>query len=163
MTAYAFDDVIVTPDTVPDAIDIEYPCEVCGREAGPYAGRGRKPKFCADHRKTSKVATPKVKGANATLAAQATEALVQLNNILTMPAMLFGYPRTASALATANDGFREMAYNALITDPALCAAIARGGSTGGKVALLIAYGMLASAVAPIALMEYRENKVVEEE
>lgn len=148
-------------DEVPPAIDIEYPCSVCGREAGPYAGRGRKPTKCPEHRATKNL--PKVKGANAALAAQATEALVQLNNILTMPLVVLGYRQTASVLADAQDGFRESTYQALLTDPKLCASIVRGGTAGGKMALLISYGMLGSAVGPVLVMEHKMIQALKEE
>jgi hypothetical protein len=150
-------------DTVPPAIDIEYPCVVCGEEAGPYGGRGRKPTKCPKHKATQSGTSTKVKGANAALAAQATEALVQVNNILTMPLVLMGYQNSASALAKAQDGFRESTYQALLTDPRLCASIVRGGTAGGKVALLISYGMLGSAVGPVLVMEHKMIKAAREE
>lgn len=157
---YEFEDVTLETDgdVVPPAIDIEYPCVICGEEAGPYGGRGRKPRKCPKHKSAQSGTNVRVKGANAALAAQAAEALCQLNNILTMPFMLLRYVATASAVARANDGFREMAYNALLTDPKLSASIVRGGTSGGKVALVIAYGVLGSAVGPVFMMEHKAKQ-----
>ncbi len=36
----------------------EYACETCGIEVF-YSGRGRKPKFCADHKKTASTSAPR--------------------------------------------------------------------------------------------------------
>jgi hypothetical protein len=70
----------------------------------------------------------------------------------------FRLPQTAAALATANEGFEESAYQALLTDPKLCQLILKAGATSGKVSLVIAYGMLAVAVAPVAVAEFREKQ-----
>lgn len=137
--------------------EYEYACEVCGKELF-YAGRGRKPKFCDEHRKGGSKAggTPRTGKGNTQLAAQASEALAQLNALACMGLMVGKLNQTALALSTANDGFREQAYNALLTDPALCKTILKAGATSGKVSLLIAYGMLAAAVGPVGYTEYRE-------
>jgi hypothetical protein len=46
-------------DSVPPIGDFEYACEVCGVEL-KYGGRGRKPKFCADHKSGNKSNGPTV-------------------------------------------------------------------------------------------------------
>jgi len=135
----------------------EYACEVCGKEIF-YGGRGRKPKYCEEH-KTSKSSKSsgktKISGQGTQLAAQATEALVQLNGLFSMGLTLVKLPMTAGALNDAQDGFRESTYNALLTDPELCRTILRVGSTSGKVALMISYSMLIAAVAPVGVLEYK--------
>jgi hypothetical protein len=154
-------------DAIPPVFDVEYPCEVCGREAGPYAGRGRKPKRCPEHKRgSSSSSAPKTKGNNAVLAGQAADNLAQLNNILAFGSMAVGMNATASAIASANDGFRSAAYEALVTDPALCRSILRAGKSGGKVALAMAYMMFGVNVIPVAKMELdekRAQRVTEEE
>jgi hypothetical protein len=134
-------------------------CLECGKPL-VYAGRGRKPKYCEEHRKSSSKSAGPRKGAgnNATLAAQATDALCQVHGLVASLGYVTGFPMTASAIAGAEDGFREQAYNALLTDPDLCKAILRAGTTSGRVALLIAYGMFAGAVAPTAVMEFKERR-----
>lgn len=145
-------------DTIPETSDIEYPCHNCGREAGPYRGRGRKPTKCAECKpKTSRSnSSVKVTGSAATLAAQATQVLAQLNGFAAIGLSAIGMFRSASAIAAYDDTFKEQAYNALITDPELCRYLLRGGVKSGKVALLVAYAGMGVAVAPHAVEEVRE-------
>ena len=154
-----FSDTDQRPPAVFDAA-----CRTCGIEL-PYPGKGRRPKFCDEHRlagerrvKVRPARAPKTTGVNAQLATSATEALVQLNGLVAMGLMLSRMPMTASALADAEDGFRESTHAALLTDPELCRTILRAGSTGGKVALTISYAMLATAVAPVGFLEIKANR-----
>lgn len=158
-----FEDVDVSDleqDTVPLLADVEYPCRVCGKEAGPYGGRGPKPKLCDEHKKVTgkRGSVPKVGGNVATQAAQATAVLVQLNAMLAMGAMALQLFGTASAIAGANEQFETQAYNALVTDPALCQLILKGGAKSAKLSLGIAYGGMAISVVPTAIEELREKK-----
>lgn len=146
-------------DTVPPANDIEYPCEECGREAGPYSGRGRKPKKCADCKPAvTRTKSPGVKGSNATLAGQATEALWQINGVAAFLCMIAGMPMTAGAIGEREASFREMCYNALLTDPAMCRFILKAGTNSSKISLTVCYGMFAAAIMPTALMELKAKK-----
>jgi hypothetical protein len=145
-------------DVIPEVSDIEYPCVICGKEAGPYSGRGRHPKKCTEHRTTQVNKGTRVTGTNATLASQATEALCQINGFLTIGAMFAGMPATAGAITAAEDGFREQTYNALLTDPDLCRSILKAGVKSGKIALLISYLMLGAAVMPIAVLEFKAKQ-----
>ena len=158
MSDYTLESVSLPADVVPVADGIEYPCEVCGREAGPYGGRGRKPKYCDLHKKGARKTGTAPKNNNAVLAKQATDALVQMNGLFGTGIYVLGFPETSSAIAERSDAFEEQAYNALLTDPALCRMILRGGTTSGKLALLIAYSMLAGGVAPTAITEYRDRR-----
>jgi hypothetical protein len=157
------------PDESPNTDSpFEYACEVCGKELY-YGGRGRKPKFCDEHKGGGKGATTRKSTArNDALAFEAAAALSQLNALiglgLLVPAVpwmgdnpLF-LPHTAVAIAHADEGFNAQAYAALQTDPALCKMILRVGSASGKIALIVAYGMLATAVVPIGVEEYKERK-----
>ncbi len=154
-------DDISEMDTTPPLSDVEYPCVVCNEEAGPYGGRGPKPKYCSKHKKGQskpRSTVGKVGGAVATQAAQATSVLVQINGILAMGMMAIGLNGSASALAEANDQFEQRAYAALVTDPALCQLILKSGVKSAKLSLAIAYGGLVAAVAPTAVVELRERK-----
>ena len=156
----------VDVDTVPGDIEqIEYPCQVCGKEAGPYSGRGRKPKYCADHKASNKGTSksgPKTTGKNAQLAGQAADTLVQYNGLVALVAALAQYPYMSDAITNANDVFREQAYAALLTDPNLCQQIMRGGGISGRAMLILAYGTLFAAVSPVAVMEYKAHKAAKE-
>src|SRR4051812_5885146 len=92
-------------DTSPPLADVECPCKICGQEAGPYGGRGPKPKFCPEHKKSGKTTAPRVTGNAANLAAQATGVLVQLNGMIALGIMALGLNETGHAFAAANDLF----------------------------------------------------------
>lgn len=151
-----------TPDAIPETTEVEYPCEVCGREAGPYSGRGRKPKFCDDHRKSNKSARSVSAPKNNALAAQAADALVQINGLVAFAATVMQYEYTGETLRNAQEEFRARAHAALVTDPKLCQAILRGGPMSARMALVLSYGMLATVVAPVAVQEYREKRELKE-
>jgi hypothetical protein len=53
------------------------------------------------------------------------------------------------------EGFRLQAYQALLTDPALCKQLLAVGGMSGKTALIIAYAMMGAQVAPVAYTETR--------
>lgn len=155
--AFTIDDAPDLPrDTVPETADIEYPCRICGREAGPYRGRGRKPTVCQECKpKRATGVAPRITGANASLAAQATEVLSQVNGFLAIglsALQLFG---TAGAIAAHDEAFKAQANAALLTDPDLCRLILKGGVKSAKISLLMAYGGMAVAVAPTAVVEVK--------
>lgn len=135
-------------------------CQVCGIPL-EYAGRGRKPTRCAEHKRGGGGNAKKAASNSTALGKQAAAVLGQLNGLLATGLMLAPMPyrltETASAIANANDGFEEAAAKALSSDPKLAKLILKGGEASGKVALIIAYGMLAGAVAPVAVLEYRAN------
>jgi hypothetical protein len=147
-------DDVTTPDVKPET-QFEYSCEVCGKELF-YSGRGRKPKYCDEHKKGNKGAK-RATGTNAQLAAQATEALVQINNLVCVGSMVIGYHETAGAISDREAVFREQVYSALLTDAALCRSILRAGTTSGKISLAIAYAMLAASIVPVSIMEYKDK------
>jgi hypothetical protein len=155
--ASAFD---TTPDVAPIAEGIEYPCVDCGGEAGPYSGRGRKPKRCASCKApaTTRTREPRVTGQAASLAAQATATLEQVNGLLALGVMALGFTQTAHAISAANPAFKEQAHAALLTDPELCRLILKTGGASSKMALGMAYVGMGMMVAPAAVIEYREKK-----
>jgi hypothetical protein len=159
------DETQLLPD-IPATPSAEEVCEIVGcDEILVYGGRGRRPKRCPEHKRApvgTPIRTAPTKSArNDSAARSAAAALGQMNALLALVAMVapapFSFPRTAAALGNANEGFEEQAYAALLTDPKLCQWILKAGSTSGKVSLLIAYGMLTAAVAPVAIAEYKDN------
>ncbi len=149
----------IPPDRTPEVTDVEYPCQVCGREAGPYSGRGRKPKFCDDHKKTKPTGTSrKVGGQPAALATQATAVLVQVNGLMAIGLMSMQMYKTAHALSDANSTFEESAYQALLSDPKLCQLILKSGGVSGKMSLAMAYAGLGMAIAPAAMEEIQVKR-----
>ncbi len=96
------------------------------------------------------------------LASQAAGVLATLNNLLGLSLNMLGMPMTAKDLVNANEAFEKQAFEALRTDPALCRKILGAGATGGKVGLLMAYGMLGMAVVPAARTEYRAARALKQ-
>lgn len=153
------------PDEVPDFAEygVEQ-CEKChSRPKKAYGGRGPRPKFCdecASTKTSGSTGSPKVKGKNAALAAQATTALMTLNGFMALGLVIAQLPQTAAKAREefTRESFEDTIYNALLLDPELSAWICRGGVKSGKVALIIGYLLAGAAVAPTLLVELREKK-----
>lgn len=102
---------------------------------------------------------PKVpKTGNDALAAQATEVLLQFNSLMCAGLFVTGLTETSSAVADREAAFKTQAYQALLTDAKLCKTILRLQGTGGIFSLLLAYGLLGAAVAPVAMKEFKVKK-----
>lgn len=156
---FVFSDAEAPDDSSPATSDVEFPCRVCNKEAGPYSGRGRKPTLCPEHKAAK--GTPRqsrVTGAPASLAAQAAGVLEQLNGIIAVGCMAFGMNETAHAIASGNEQFKEQAYAALVTDQELCKLILKGGVKSAKISLGLAYASFAMGVGPVAVNELRAKK-----
>lgn len=132
----------------------EYACEVCGEELH-YGGRGRKPRFCDEHKKGGKSTREPRSAANSKLAAQAADVLAQYNDFAVL-GLMFVAPRTASEIAGRNDAFRDAATRALAGDAALCKSILNAGKYSAKMSLALAYGSLVGGVLPVAIVVVRE-------
>lgn len=146
-------------DTVPPVTEVEYPCGVCGREAGPYGGHGRKPTRCSDHKKRqSSGPSVRATGKTAELAVQAAKTLASINGVMAMSLGAFGLFETMGAIFERNEDFEKAAYAALVTDPNLCRQIVRVGETSAKLSLGMAYLSMGMGVAPIAAQEYKRKK-----
>ena len=152
------DTALPEADSIPEVSDVEYPCEVCGKESGPYGGRGRKPTKCTEHRKVKNGSVRRVTGNASNLAVQATEVLSQLNGMVAIGLMALGLNNTASAIAAGNDTFAERAHAALLTDTDLCRLILKGGVKSAKISLAIAYAGLGVGVVPVAVTELQERR-----
>lgn len=161
MTVSLLDGYTFTDDTIPDSIpqttDVEFPCSVCGREAGPYSGRGRKPTKCTEH-KPARASGVRITGNAANLAAQAAKTLVQANSIIGVLAAAAGLFGTAGAIAAYQETFEAQAYAALSTDPKLCQMILKSGSKSAGLSLAIAYGGMGMAAVPVAMEEIRAKR-----
>jgi hypothetical protein len=93
----------------------------------------------------------------------AANMLGQINQIFAMALASGRFPRTAEQIAIGNDQFVEMAYQALLSDPALCRKILSAGTTSGKTGLVMAYGMLALSVTPTVRQDIQAIKREREE
>lgn len=160
-TAPVPDDSEDTPDIPQDVSPgTDLHCLVCGKPL-EYSGRGRKPKYCDEHKKSPKGARAQVRSSsvkNERLASQATDALMQINGMVAFLCFIAGMPATHEAINAAEAGLRVQVHNALLTDPDLCAQILKAGTSSAKVSLIIAYGMFGAVVAPVAALEIRNKR-----
>lgn len=92
--------------------------------------------------------TKKTGRANESVAKTAASMLAQINNLVGLSLMAFGFPESASSIAEANNRFEVMATEALKTDPALCKKIMSAGAASGRTALFMAYGYMGMSIAP---------------
>jgi hypothetical protein len=166
LEGYGFTDASVPDndeptDSIPLTDSVEYPCSVCGKEAGPYGGHGRKPTKCPEHKK-AKSSGVRVNGRDANLAAQAAKTLSQINGMVALLSSAMGMFKTGGAIAGYNEVFEAQAFAALSTDPELCRMILKTGVKSAKVSLALAYGGMAVAVGPVAFLELKEKKEARE-
>jgi len=164
----AFSDESTIPETPPDDTPPvsdapEFACRVCGVEL-KYGGRGRKPVYCDAHKKSSSGATrtPRVTGNQATLAAQATEALCSIDGMMALGASIVGFSETAAVIQEADEVFRVRVHAALLNSPDTCRRILRYGSKAGDSALFIAIGLHIATIAPAFMAEAKEKKAEKE-
>jgi hypothetical protein len=152
-------------DIIPEVSDVEYPCQVCGKEAGPYGGRGRKPTRCSEHKKSGSstgVRAPRITGNNAALAAQATEAICSLDGMAALGARIIGFTNTAEVIEEADEVFRLRVHAALLNSPDTARKILRYGSKAGDSALFIAIGLHLATVLPVFMGEAKTKKAERE-
>lgn len=166
--ALVFDDALI-PETANQGPRDETPttdstlsCEVCGKSL-VYGGRGRKPKFCPEHRRQTGKTPTVTRGGNEKLATQATESLIQINRLTGLGLRLIGLSSSSEMIMFCEEGFRVQAYEALLTDPALCKQILSAGAVSGKFSLAIAYAMMGAQVAPVAMMEIKQKRADKQE
>lgn len=170
MSDFTFEEVDIDTDygeeieeEIPPAVVCDYPG--CDTEL-VWLGRGRKPKWCPEHKggkaalasKLTTQASTRIKGTNEQLAAQAAAVLAKSNSLAMLAILAFGMPVTATAIAEHNEEFERNAYDALLLDPALCKKIlSTGGKTAG-IALFMAYGQLGMFVVPLAISEIKDKR-----
>ncbi|HXK36073.1 MAG TPA: hypothetical protein VJ553_00640, partial [Candidatus Paceibacterota bacterium] len=164
----------VKPTVVPDPPRDEKPPEVapeftcqfpgCGNEL-TYGGRGPKPKYCADHKKSKKTSTgskPRGTAQSEALASQATDLIIGLTDIAAIGFMLVGYHETESEISDAQDDLRGQMYSSLLANPARAKRIITllGGVTDATlIVALLGFGI---RVGSSAVNEYREKKASRE-
>jgi hypothetical protein len=143
---------------IPDAPDApkDIACTVCGKDISYlYSGRGRKPKYCEEHkpaRAASSLGSARsVKGTGAVK--QAVTNLENLYNLMGMGLYMAGAKDAASSLAQSVPGLSEANRQYLETDPALVKMLNNAGTTGGRTMFFITNAM---TLGPVAVLAYQE-------
>lgn len=166
-TAFAFtetDPIEDLPrDTIPAVVDVEHPCDTCGRETG-WSGRGRRKRQCDDCKPKPKrsASTPRVAGNASNVAAQAAKTLVGINNVIGFTALALGLKKTATQIFDVQNDFETQAYQALLTDPKLAASLLSAGQFSAGAALGMAYLSMGVGIAPVAMAEIKAKKAERE-
>lgn len=151
-----------TSDGVPEETVIvsdDPTCEVCGT-ALVYAGRGRKPTRCDEHKrnKSSNSGTrSSAKGSTRDVTAAAS-ALKTLNSVVAVPLMMVA-PSAGKAWSDRLPALEAQTLTILESDPALARRLAAAGSKGGTLALTLAYGMNLIPVLAIARQEMEDRRI----
>lgn len=149
-------------DTIPVTVEVEHPCEKCGRETN-WSGRGRRKRFCDECKpKSATTRAPRVNGNVSNTAAQAAKALVGINNMLAMMALAVGFRETGMQIMSVQEDFESQAYQALLADPKFAASLLSAGQISGKAMLGMAYLSMGLGIAPTFSNELRIMKAKRE-
>ena len=129
----------------------------------PEAPYGYKADGTAYKRRPNKGYTRRESGSGRIVASEsqakaAAAMLAQVNNLVCISIHVAGMPRTATSIQEQNAQFEAMAFEALLTDPALCKKILMAGANSGKAALLMAYATLGMSAVPAAISEVKERR-----
>jgi hypothetical protein len=126
-------------------------CEVCGTPL-LYSGRGRKPKFCDAHRKTTS-ATPRSTSRRNNHDVDAAMAALSGGHTVVQFALSLASLEAGHVFEMSRSGLDERNRAILESDPALAKRIASMASKGGAGALVVSHLI---AVGPAAAIAYRQ-------
>jgi hypothetical protein len=138
-------------------------CVVCGTPL-TYAGRGKKPKYCADHKggrggvTTARTNSPTLGGSAPAQARAAASMLARMNLLLAMGLNSLGMNMTSGQIVQANEEFENLAREALAADPKLARKIIGVGGSSGKAGLTMAYALMGATIAPAVMVDIKTKK-----
>ena len=139
-------------DWLPKAETTDLACELCGTPI-VYAGRGRKPRFCVDHKPAA--STPRAGGPRASSDVNAAmSTLSACYDAVAMGLMLVS-PTAAQVWASQVESLQEKNRVILTADRDLCKMINRGAASGGRYAFVAAH---AAALTPPLIIAVRERR-----
>lgn len=142
------------PTDTPPAVSDDPLCQVCG--AGlTYSGRGRKPKFCDEHKTSSGSPRKQSSGGSSVDAAMAS--LEFFEDLFTIPLLMMS--PTAAQEWVKNLGPLRVKNRAILAgNPQLCKSIAKTSSKVSPYMLLGSYGYALAPVAKTVLNDMRVKK-----
>lgn len=152
MTDTVSDLEALTAETVPtpeEATVPELSCETCGKPL-VYGGRGRKPRFCDEHkssRTASNISTRK-SSAKGDVAA-ALSALDMMYDLLSMGLLVVGAHGAAELFGQSREQLNAKNESYLSNDAALAKSLAKLGRTGGRYAFATAQ---VATVGPVLIL-----------
>lgn len=160
---------IISGDPVSEWFNPEYPHSTPEHPYGyfPKSATNPEPDFSRP-RKRRPHGHHNISGGSATstrsdnAARTAASMLARINNLFGLAFQAMGMPQSMETMKRANDTFEEMAYEALINDPALARKILSAGASTAKAQLAMAYVMLGGSIAPSVVTEIREKREAKE-
>ena len=136
----------------------EFTCEVCNVEL-EYSGRGRKPRFCAEHKRgaASAKSSASPRRGNSAEVRSAMATLEQFYGMISLGLMMVS-PNAATTWASQLDQLQASNQLALTGDKALCRSINRLGEASGKGMFVVAHAMAAAPVAGALAQDLGERR-----
>lgn len=133
-------------------------CQVCGTPL-TYGGRGRKPKFCDDHKKSpSSGSSTRSSGGRAGAEVEAAMAALEgMHTVLSMALMVIA-PNAAMEWQAQLPALNDRNRGILGADKELAKKIAKMASKGSSPMLFLSYGAAIAPVAGVASMERRRKR-----
>lgn len=152
----SFDTGIPADVDMPPLVSDDPVCQVCGVPL-TYGGRGRKPKFCDDHKQTKTTSGSGRKTAGAGTVDAAMASLEFCEGIFSI-ALLMASPAAAVQWSASLPELRAKNRAILNGNPALCKSIAKTSSKVSPYMLLGSYGYALAPVAKTVLNDMRARK-----
>lgn len=152
---FVFTDDEVDPDPSPQPSQTtDLACEVCNRPL-VYGGRGRKPRFCDDHKPTRSANVPRG-------SSDVAQALAVMDGMYTMLSMLLMTvsPNALQAWRQQVPTLQERNAVFFAADKNLCKSVNRVGSKGGKSAFVASNAVAIAPVVAIAVTDMRTRTAV---
>lgn len=149
-------------DTTEAVTDSGLYCETCGKPL-TYAGRGRKPRYCDEHRKGARTSTSTRAPRSSGSVDQAVGTLDNIYATLTAGFMMFGLTDAASSLAGSREYLAAQNRMFLDKDPALVKSINKAGAAGGRVGFFAVQIMTLGPVIGLAMTEIRARRAANTE
>lgn len=146
-------------DSTTDTVTSNDPtCEVCGTPLS-YSGRGRKPKYCDDHKRSTSTSRTTSTGRRSTRDVEAAMAALSSGHTVVQFAMSLVSLEAGQVFEISRPTLDERNRAILESDPALAKRIAAMASKGGGAALLISHVIAIAPAAAIAGRQMRASAV----
>ena len=142
------------PEWLDKAETPDLSCESCGTPL-VYQGRGRKPRFCAEHKPSAPKRASVPRGSSSDVAS-AMHTLGGLYDALAMGLMLVS-PDAATVWASQVENLQVKNAIILAADKDLCKMINRGAAKGGRYAFFAAHAMAITPPLMIAVQQRRQT------
>lgn len=140
-----------TPDTPSQSSDLT--CETCGTPL-VYAGRGRRPRFCDEHRRTSQPRTPGARSPSRATGVEDALARMEMAYGLVATGLMMVNPVAAAEFAGRIDGTQVLNRQAFDADPRL---VKRINATSQNAGTLMFIGANVMLVGPTLRLVYEQG------